>query len=294
MQRALVFRTGGASRFHRGHVGPLHYFDIPGRGALGTVVLLHGASQGGVHYAGVIHALRDHYGRVIVPDAPGHGSSVVPADMRADVLTDALTDLLDQVLAGEQAVVFGTSLGGAMALHYGMRSPERVSQLCLLSPAGAPLSPQERQHLMELFEMPRQADARAFMQLIAHRPSVWSSLVAVETRRRFRAPPMRDLFESFTSGADEFTAEDVRALEPPVRLLWGRREQILPASNLAFFKEHLPQGRVVVEPPHFAHAAFLEYPQEVAGHVIASGRAAKEAGIQADASNDVVAERRVG
>jgi|GEM_PF-1903082 len=276
MHRALLWRTRGKSLFFHTRVGRLHYYDIPGSGPLGTVVMLHGASQGAVHYARVILPLTKTYSRIVAVDAPAHGLSAAPPSMDSDVLAAGVTELLDAVIGDHPAVVFGTSLGGAMALKYGLSSPERVSKLCLLSPAGAPLSEGEREGLMQMFAMERHRDSREFMRLVAHRPSLFANVIAVETRRRFRTGPMRQLFDSFASGESEFQPDEMRSLQPPVRLIWGRRERVLPPSNLRFFEEHLPVGRrVIVEPPHFAHAAFLEYPKEVAEHINLSGKHAR-------------------
>ncbi len=275
MHRALLWRTGGRSLFADTRVSRLHYYDIAGSGPLGTVVMFHGASQGAVHYGRVMVALLRCYSRIIAVDAPGHGLSGAPPQMNADVLADGVTELLDEVLGRSSSVVFGTSLGGAMALKYALARPERVSSVCVLSPAGAPLSERERDALMRTFEMRRHKDATAFMRLVTHRPSMLAPLVAVETRRRFRSAPMRQLFDSFVTGESELSGGEIRGLVPPVRLLWGRRERVLPPSSLAFFRQHLPVARrVIVEPPHFAHAAFLEFPTEVAGHIALSGQAA--------------------
>ena len=275
MHRALLWRTGGKSVFRPStHAEKLHYYDIPGRGSLGTVVLLHGASQGAIHYLRVILALVPHYGRILAIDAPAHGLSSVPDTLSPHILSEAVTELLDDLLEAP-AVVFGTSLGGAMALRYGLNRASRVSELCVLSPAGAPLSEGDRRRLLAMFEMDRHRDARAFMRQVAHRPSPLSGVIAIETRRRFRSTPMRQLFNAFATGQDELSAADIHGLVPPVRLLWGKRERILPPSNLLFFKEHLPIGRrTIIEPAHFAHAAFLEYPREVANHIVHSGVAA--------------------
>ncbi len=74
--------------------------------------------------------------RVVAVDTRGHGLSDKAVAWRildaycADV--DALLDALEI----RSAILAGQSMGGAIALHYALRHPERVESLALINPAG--------------------------------------------------------------------------------------------------------------------------------------------------------------
>ena len=68
---------------------------------------------------------------------------------------------------------------------------------------------------------------------------------------------------------DQFTAEELHSLSVPTLLVWGARERVLPKSNFRFFERHLPSTAAIESPSHFGHAAFLEYPEEVARRLVA-------------------------
>ncbi|MFE0823595.1 alpha/beta fold hydrolase [Streptomyces sp. NPDC058847] len=100
------------------------------------VVLLHGQGEFGAVWIRVITDLaRTH--RVIVPDLPGHGESVVN-DGRIDTETVVtwLGELIDQTCPGESPVLVGHLLGGAIAARYAVRHGDHLSHLVLVDTLG--------------------------------------------------------------------------------------------------------------------------------------------------------------
>lgn len=110
----------------------LHYLE---RGAGPTLVLLHGngVDANDWDHSGVLEAAAARY-RVIAFDRPGFGYSERPrgtlwtADRQARLLHHAL-----QELRVESAIVVGHSLGAQVALALGMRAPDFVRGLVLVS-----------------------------------------------------------------------------------------------------------------------------------------------------------------
>jgi pimeloyl-ACP methyl ester carboxylesterase len=71
--------------------------------------------------------------RLLVPDMRGSGRSVYAGALSWSRLADDLCALLDQ-LGLDRAVVGGTSFGSAVAVHFGLRHPQRTAGLVLMSP----------------------------------------------------------------------------------------------------------------------------------------------------------------
>lgn len=109
--------------------GSLALYDIGAREAP-PVLVLHGvAGCTPLETAGLVRRLEPHY-RVVAVDFSGHGASDHVASFSADLFADNARAALDH--AGiERADVFGFSMGGAMALHFAHRHPERVRRLAL-------------------------------------------------------------------------------------------------------------------------------------------------------------------
>ena len=274
LSRFVLHRRGLGSRTVRVRGLDLHVYDGAGAGTLPPVVLLHGLGAGGGSFGAMVTALRPHVRRVIIPELPGHGFSARPAggapitpDLLLDVIADALDGLLD-----EPAVVLGNSLGGAVALGYALRRPERVQALVLVSPAGARLAADEWRELVAAFDLSSTADARRFLARVYHRPPWFLALFAHEFPDLLRRPAVQEILASVTPEHSP-TPDALGALAMPVLLLWGRSERLLPASALAWFRLHLPPQTVIEEPDGFGHAPQLEQPDRLAARVLAFARA---------------------
>lgn len=227
------------------------------------LVLMHGVGSSATTFSRLLRRLRPHFGPILVPEAPAHGASEVPSTtLTPDALFSFVARWLDEVPPAP-FVLYGNSLGGGAALRYAALRPERVSALMLLSPAGAHGSDDELEALVSSFSLESAADVRAFMARLFHRPRWYHRLAGGELRKRFESRPLREFFAR--AGRDDLLDPAlVRSLPMPVLLLWGQAERLLPDSHRLWFKTHLPPHAALVEPPHFAHSAYIEHPDDVA------------------------------
>lgn len=185
LSHAALTRRGVASRRHATAVGPVHVYDAPGAGSLPPVALVHGFSSSGSAFVPLLRALRPHVSRVLIPEMPGHGSSGRPQQsLTPDRVYEAVREALDAELR-EPAVLFGNSLGGAVALRYALERPERLAGLFLASPAGAPFEPAELEAVRALFQPRTSAEARAFFARAYARPRWFYPLLAPALRAHF-------------------------------------------------------------------------------------------------------------
>ncbi|MFN7135603.1 MAG: alpha/beta fold hydrolase, partial [Myxococcales bacterium] len=78
--RRVLVRQGAQSVYRELEGHRVHYFDVPGRGAGPTVVLLHGLGGSSIGFSRCLLPLARNARRVIAPDLPGSGWSPEPAD----------------------------------------------------------------------------------------------------------------------------------------------------------------------------------------------------------------------
>jgi pimeloyl-ACP methyl ester carboxylesterase len=176
---------------------------------------------------------------------------------------------LDHVLDGAGPIVlFGNSMGGHAAIMYARTRPERVAGLVLCSPGGAPMPPDELATFSRTFDLATFAQAAAFVDRLFMRRNVLRPLVALGVKQKFGHPNMRQLIASLSPG-DMLRSDDVRELDMPTLIMWGREDRIMPPSHVEFFRRHLPPAGRLEEPDHFSHSPYLDKPGEVARRILA-------------------------
>lgn len=132
------FVTLSKGRVHYVLREPTTPSDLP------PVVLIHGFSLGCIIWNDVADALVSQGGRrVLAFDLYGRGYSDAAFPCDVELFSGQLTELLfalQPILGPGPIDIFGTSMGGAIAVHFTHLHPERVRRLALLAPAGLPVN----------------------------------------------------------------------------------------------------------------------------------------------------------
>ena len=238
----------------------------PGYGPLPPMVLLHGLSSAAVHLGPLMRRLRPFCRHVVAVDGPGHGYSPEHGarPLTGELYYRAISEALDGLATGPM-VLFGNSLGGAVALKYAAERPDRVASLVVMSPAGAPLEPDRLTQYQSQFRIQSHAQARAFLARVYHRRPWYLPFMASDVVRRFDTKAVRDLLRSPPS--DQLRASDMERLSMPVLLLWGRSDRVVLDSHRRWFERHLPAHAVLERPEGWGHSAYLEHVDAVAQRI---------------------------
>nr|HEX4318652.1 alpha/beta fold hydrolase [Kofleriaceae bacterium] len=245
----------------------LHVYDVRGGGELPPIVVLHGIGSSATAFAPVLARLAKRTSRLIAPDLPGHGfSPELGRRLTVAELLATMTSALDELIGDQPAIVVGNSLGGAIALHYAVRRPQRVRALAMISPAGAHGSDDQWRALTAQFALRTARDGLGFVdKLYAKRP--WfGRLLARDIPALMARPCVQDILAT-AGNADLPRPDDVRALAMPTLLVWGREERLLPAWVLDYFRAHLPAHAVVDQPAGYGHCPHFDDPSGVARRI---------------------------
>ncbi len=261
--RVLALRLQGARSLRISTAsGSVHVLDVPGRGSMPPVVLLHGLSASAADYDPLVRRLRRWSERIVAPDLPGHGLSPSTFEGTPSTVVEALIDALDRVV-DRPAIVFGNSLGGLVAIRYALARSSRVAGLCLVSPAGAWTDAMELRALLDLLRVDDLQAATAFLRRVLPGARWPLGMIAWAARARLSRPGVRRLLAD-TRPSDLLSPVELSRLSMPLMLVWGAQEQLLPPSHLAFFRRHLPGHTRHEAPASFGHAPFLDRPDQVA------------------------------
>ncbi|MCA9636459.1 MAG: alpha/beta hydrolase [Myxococcales bacterium] len=272
LARRRLNRLGLRSRYVHTRDARIHLYEAIDDSRAGPpIVILHGLGASATSFGRVLAGLRGSAPRLLAPDAPGHGFSQAHRRCASsEELYVNLAEALDREL-DEPAIVVGNSLGGAFAIRYAARNPERIAGLVLASPAGAPVTDAELDDLLGAFRIRDLRGANALTERLYHQPPWFRALIAPDLRRHFQQPFFQALVGAL-SQADTLSIDEVRSLQAPTLLLWGKSERLLPGSGLDFFREHLPAHAVIEEPEDFGHCPNLDRPRALAQRIAAFSR----------------------
>ncbi len=266
----LAGRALQATGLSRGHVpteiGEVHYLRGEGNGEL-PFVLLHGLSANAIAYGDLIRRVLPHVETLVAPDMPGHGYSPVPTrGLDATKMTEAMFEALDHLI-DRPAVLLGNSMGGLAAVRYAAARPDKVRGLLLISPGGAPMSPEELEQTLSIFRIHSHRQGLDFVdRIFAKSPPLMRHAIAQGSKIRFAHPVMRDFISSI-SPADLLARDELARLVMPTLLVWGNQEKVLPASSLGWFADHLPEHAVIERWQDFGHIGFMERPAALARRI---------------------------
>jgi len=184
--------------------------------------------------------------RTIALDLPGHGGSskalkgpIDGAGFAGDL------DRLLAVLGVDRAHLVGHSMGGAVALHFASRQPERVASVTLIASAG--LGEEINGAFIEGFvKMERRRDAQEVLRLLVHDPAAVSRQMVEDVLRYKRLDGVPAALAAiaaawFPGGAQRTgLAPLAEAPQVPTQIIWGRDDRIIPVAHAEALAGKLP------------------------------------------------------
>jgi pimeloyl-ACP methyl ester carboxylesterase len=277
LQQRSLNRAGFQSSMRSTEHGDQHYYTAAGSGPLPPIVLFHGIGASASSYGPLMRRVRHACQGVVALDLPGHGLSAPLRDERGyQRLFDVGCSVARSIIE-EPSIVFGNSMGGAFALEFARRHPELVSGLVLCSPAGSPMEAALLESFLTRFELGDTAAARRFMERVFSQPPWYSFLTLPLLRRIFASPTVRGVLESLKAN-EGATREQLHALTMPILFIWGKRDRLMPAEHLHFYRENLPPHARIVEPDTFGHCPQIDEPGTVSRMLLGFARDVHEQG----------------
>jgi pimeloyl-ACP methyl ester carboxylesterase len=262
--RALGFR----SRLLRAGDHNAHLYDRSGDGTAPPVLLVHGMGGNAGGFLPIVRAVVRAARRVVAVELPGHGRARLapgerPASMQecAEAVGAALLEL------GEPAVLIGSSLGGALSLYTAAALPESVLGVIGLNPAGAPLAGAAREAVLAAFRGGTPQAALETARRLYRRPPRMAWLFARDLGRHWASPPVQQFVSELGSDVPGIEPDLLAGIDRPVLILWGEDDRILPASSMAYFRQHLRRGTVEVVAGS-GHLPMVEQSALVAARVV--------------------------
>lgn len=258
--RRSLMASGVTSRTIRIRGAEVHYYRAERGGSGPPLLLVHGLGSSANAFFKTMLPLARTFRAVYAVDLPGNGFSPVPnaGPMPVREQVELLRDFRRELI-GEPVFLLGNSLGGGMSLNFAFQEPEALLALGLVSPAGAQISEERFQQLVQSFSVKTTSDARTLAGKLYAKPPLSVMLFANELRKMMTTDTVKSAI-SQVSRADLVQPEQLKALPMPTLLIWGQRERLLPYEGLDFFRAHLPSHAEVHEVSGFGHMPQMEHP----------------------------------
>jgi len=224
------------------HRGTLHSVSHP-------LVLIHGAGGNLMHWPGELRRLPDH--TVYALDLPGHGGSAGRGRDEIVAYTEVVRAFVE-TLALPTCILVGHSMGGAIALEFGLFYPGRLAGLILIG-TGARLrvAPQLLSGILNDF-----AATVDLMAVWAHGDHVDPNTPRLYVRR------LRELDPQVTHGdfvaCDRFNrTDDVARIAVPTLVICGTADRMTPVSYSSYLADQIRGAQLLIL-PGAGHMAMLE------------------------------------
>jgi pimeloyl-ACP methyl ester carboxylesterase len=237
-------------------------------GGRGTpLILLHGGIEcGGAVWAPVAQALADTH-HVVVPDLPGLGESE-PVERVDAAFADWLRALIGLTCEKPPALV-AHSLAGGLAARFAARHGDLLRKLVIyaapgIGPYRIPLG--LRVVAMRFGLRPTERNAERFDRFAffdfdeaRRRDPGWFEAFSAYTRQRAVVPQVkRTMGRLLKAGAKQAPDSDLRSIEVPTTLIWGRQDRFVPLVLAEAASSRLAWPLQSIE--HAGHVPHIERP----------------------------------
>lgn len=187
--------------------------------------------------------------RVLRYDARGAGlSQKVRGELTLDTMADDIAALLDTLAISGKVAVAGVAVGGAVALHFAARYPERTSAVVAGSPATGIAAERRGPALERLARI--EADGMAFAVEDSMRNGYAPELRDdIKRFERFRARWLGNDPSSYATIWRMLANADMEAemarLSRPVLVIGGSLDRVRPAAVVEAIAKSIPGARYV-------------------------------------------------
>ncbi|CAF3783114.1 unnamed protein product [Rotaria socialis] len=244
-----------------------------------SIVFVHGLSSNKETWIPIVKNIPSDY-HCITVDLPGHGETVGFNEDRysIDTFVEKLKLFFDLMDLTEPLCIIGASMGGAIVCMFAIKYPEYVSMICLLAPIANEASETD---------LIRQLRNGEYNALLPETPGELRQMINTLTVRTPKLPKpflngflhlrLRLLDEHkkiLTSliGYDyshiEQHYQQLRQLNRPALILWGRQDKVYAASGAEFFCNLLPNTECIIF-DECGHFMAIDKPEETARSILA-------------------------
>lgn len=241
----------------------LHFSEY---GSGKPIVLLHAFPLSSRMWETQVEFLAQRGWRVILPDHPGFGHSMISADTTTiDAVAQSVAELLED-LNIEQSIVGGLSMGGYVALSFYRNFPEKVSALVLADTTAKNDSPQRRESRFQLIEKIEKFGSEVLID------EMLPKMISEHTKKS-NAPLVEDIVNAMKEADEKGVSAALRgmakredfsgflpSIKVPTLLIFGENDRITDIKEADFLHTKIEKS-ILSFVPDAGHLSNLENPE---------------------------------
>ena len=207
------------------------------------VILIHGFGGDLNNWMFNQEALAGNH-QVYALDLPGHGRSTKDVgDGSLDTLADVLNGFL-RSLEISRAHLVGHSMGGGVALTFSLAHPAQAASLTLMGSTalGTEIN---NEYIQGFIAARRRREMKFHLQKLFSDPSLVTRQMVEDVLKFKRIDGVQDALravsDQFCSGGGQrvFLGKRLGELSMPLLVIWGKNDQIVPASHAQGLPDHI-------------------------------------------------------
>jgi pimeloyl-ACP methyl ester carboxylesterase len=236
-----------------------------------TILIIPGLGTSVDFWQLVVPPISQHY-RVVAMDPPGFGKSDKPeVSYSLKWIAQQIVDFMNEK-GIQRATLMGGSLGGHFATMIAIDHPDRVDRLILMGSCGAwpQANPLVIVGLETLWQDPivvnhlRAQWPKLYWDIVGSHTEVSERLFAYQMAMRANGRVYWDEGRAASRSLKSIFFNSCRPrmdeIKKPTLLVWGENDRIHLLSEGIYFRQHLPDARLVIV-PNSAHEVILDQPQ---------------------------------
>lgn len=235
------------------------FYSLSGKGK--TLVLLHGFLESKEMWLDFVKELSGYF-RVMIIDLPGHGQSGVLKQPLTMTLMAQVVDAVLQQLKINTCVMIGHSMGGYVALEYGMQYPEKLKGLGLFhshAAADNEVAKENRRRTINIVKKNKTGFIVDFIPDLFAKENVekYSKTIKALQETALKTPES-GIIAALEAMRDRTGKIDFLANTPlPVMFIAGKEDSRIPVSSL-IAQTMLPHHAEVLLLGKTGHMGFVE------------------------------------
>ncbi len=238
-----------------------------------TILMIHGFGSSKDNWVRFAHHITPYY-QTIIPDLPGHGESCHSLEENYDIPSqvERLDEFVNK-LGLSTFHIIGISMGGAIAMRYSHRYPDKVKSLGLINSAGI-MAPKKSEFLQLLEEgknpllVKKPEDLAVLYDFVMAKPLRLPGFASKAITKKYlsRIEINQKIFDDIQ--AESILCMDILSeIKVPTFILAGKLDRIFDVSGVEIFQKNIPHNKVFIL-DEVGHVPILEAPRRSASHYI--------------------------